>query len=207
MPEPPDSEPVVDLLERSISEAIAIRLKDERLRKSMTLQDVAEASGLSLGMISKIENAQTSPSLRTLARLSHALEVPVDTFLRRPSGGRDAFLVRSGAGIEIVRMGTRHGHRYELLAERFGRRSGLQPCLITLSADSKPYAEFQHSGYEFVHVLEGEMRYRFDENEWILHTGDSLSFDADLPHGPAELLAVPIRFLSVISTTRWSAET
>ncbi len=67
-------------------------------------------------MLSKIENAQTSPSLRTLARLSTALELPVTTFFRGFEEERDASYVRAGEGLELVRQGTRHGHRYELLA-------------------------------------------------------------------------------------------
>jgi ribosome-binding protein aMBF1 (putative translation factor) len=69
-------------LEDAITQAIGDRLREERRRLGLTLQDVADRAGLSLGMISKIENAQTSPSLRTLARLSQALEIPVTTFFR-----------------------------------------------------------------------------------------------------------------------------
>ncbi len=107
-------------LEDAITQAIGTRLREERHRLSLTLQDVADRSGLSLGMISKIENSQTSPSLRTLARLSQALEVPVTTFFRGFEEERDASHVRAGEGIELVRQGTRHGHRYELLAAAKG---------------------------------------------------------------------------------------
>src|SRR5262245_35594007 len=65
------------LLESDMTQAIAARLRDERRRLGLTLHDVAGRSGLSVAMLSKIENAQTSPSLRTLARLSTALELPV----------------------------------------------------------------------------------------------------------------------------------
>ena len=80
-------------LEDAITQAIGGRLREERRRLGLTLQEVALRTGMSLGMISKIENAQTSPSLRTLARLSLALEVPVTTFFRGFEEERDASFV------------------------------------------------------------------------------------------------------------------
>jgi transcriptional regulator with XRE-family HTH domain len=74
VPEPLD-ERAASLQERDIARAIATRVRTERKRLGLTLQDVAARTGLSLGMISKIENAQTNASLRTLSQLSHALEV------------------------------------------------------------------------------------------------------------------------------------
>ncbi len=126
-----------DFLEEAITQAIASRLREERRRLGLTLQEVARRSGLSLGMISKIENARTSPSLRTLARLSQALEVPVTTFFRGFEEERDASYVRAGEGIELIRQGTRHGHRYELLAAAKGAQRRVQPFLVTLTESSE----------------------------------------------------------------------
>ena len=106
-------------------------------------------------MISKIENAQTSPSLRTLARLSHALEVPVTTFFRGFEEERDASFVRAGEGIELVRQGTRHGHRYELLAAAKGEQRRVQPFLVTLDRAAEAFPLFQHDGVELLYALEG----------------------------------------------------
>ena len=70
----------IDDLERAISRTLGGRVKAERRRLGLTLQELAGRSGLSLGMVSKVENAQASPSLRTLARLAQGLDVPVTTF-------------------------------------------------------------------------------------------------------------------------------
>ena len=93
----PNGDSEAQLLESDMTQAIAARLRDERRRLGLTLHDVAGRSGLSVGMLSKIENAQTSPSLRTLARLSTALELPVTTFFRGFEEERDASFVRAGA--------------------------------------------------------------------------------------------------------------
>lgn len=184
-------------LEGAMNQAIGIRLRQERRRLGLTLQEVADRASLSLGMISKIENAQTSPSLRTLARLSQSLDVPVTTFFRGFEEERDASYVRSGEGIELVRQGTRHGHRYELLAAAKGAQRRVQPFLVTLSEESETFPLFQHDGVEFLYALEGEVIYRYGQHPYELKPGDSLMFDGQIPHGPEHLNQLPARFLSI----------
>jgi transcriptional regulator with XRE-family HTH domain len=185
------------VLEGAMNHAIGVRLRDERRRLGLTLQDIADRSGLSLGMISKIENAQTSPSLRTLARLSKAIEVPVTAFFRGFEEEHDASYVRAGQGIELVRLGTRHGHRYELLAAAKGARRRVQPFLVTLTEQSETFPLFQHEGVEFLYALEGEVVYRYGQNNYVLEPGDSLMFEGHTPHGPEHLNRLPARFLSI----------
>jgi transcriptional regulator with XRE-family HTH domain len=184
-------------LEDAITQAIGDRLREERRRLGLTLQDVADRAGLSLGMISKIENAQTSPSLRTLARLSQALEVPVTTFFRGFEEERDASYVRAGEGIELIRQGTRHGHRYELLAAGKGEQRRIQPFLVTLTEQRETFPLFQHEGVEFLYCLEGSVVYRFGRHTYDMDPGDSLMFDGRIPHGPEHLPVLPARFLSI----------
>lgn len=184
-------------LERAINQAIGDRVKEERRRLGLTLQEVAARSGLSLGMISKVENAQTSPSLRTLARLSQGLDVPVTTFFRGFEEERDASFVKAGTGIELVRQGTRHGHRYELLAAPRGTQRRMQPFLVTLATASETFPLFQHDGIEFLYMLDGRLGYRYGRNTYEMEAGDSLLFDGSVPHGPESLTELPIRFLSI----------
>lgn len=186
-----------DYLEDEINRAIGGRVSEERRRLGLTLQEVALRSGLSLSMISKIENAQTSPSLRTLARLSQALEVPVTTFFRGFEEERDASFVRAGEGIELVRQGTRHGHRYELLATAKGTQRRVRPFLVTLTQPSEKFPLFQHEGGEFLYLLSGGFAYRYGRQTYDLRPGDSLMFDGHVPHGPERLDELPIRFLSI----------
>jgi len=199
-PDEADAAPQVDesaFLEDAMNQAIGDRLREERRRLGLTLQDVADRSGLSLGMISKIENAQTSPSLRTLARLSQALEVPVTTFFRGFEEERDASYVRAGEGIELVRQGTRHGHRYELLAAAKGAQRRIQPFLVTLTEQRETFPLFQHDGVEFLYGLQGSFVYRYGRHTYEMEPGDSLMFGGQVPHGPERLDGLPIRFLSI----------
>ena len=63
----------------------------------------------------------------------------------------------------------------------------VEPYLITLSKDSDVFPIFQHEGVEFLYMLEGEVGYRHGDKTYLLQPGDSLYFDADVPHGPEEL--------------------
>ncbi|MFQ5974210.1 MAG: cupin domain-containing protein, partial [Alphaproteobacteria bacterium] len=78
----------------------------------------------------------------------------------------------------------------------------VEPYLITLSEESDVFPVFQHDGIEFIYMLEGVVGYRHADKTYRMTTGDSLFFDADAPHGPEELLELPIRFLSVIVYSR-----
>jgi len=71
--------------------------------------------------------------------------------------------------------------------------------LITLESDAEVFPIFQHAGVEFIYVLEGSMVYRHLNATYTLTRGDTLFFDSDAPHGPEELLKLPVRFLSVIT--------
>jgi transcriptional regulator with XRE-family HTH domain len=184
--------------------AIGREVRNFRKKLGITVSDLARATGLSLGMLSKIENGVTSASLTTLQRLSRALGVPVTALFRRFEERRDAVFVSAGQGLVIERRGTRAGHQYQLLGHTGGTAGSVivEPYLITLTHESDVFPLFQHSGLEFLYILEGNVVYRHADKLYPMAPGDSLFFDADAPHGPEELIKLPIRFLSVISYAR-----
>jgi transcriptional regulator with XRE-family HTH domain len=199
MPEAPIVDvPVDDLLEAEINRTIAVRLREARRRQGLTIQDVAESSGLSLGMVSKVENAQTSPSLRTLAKLGQALEIPLASLLRGFEVEGAASVVKAGRGIEVVRPGTRHGYRYELLAPPINGPHRMEPYLVTLDDASEPFPFLEHDGSEFVYVLAGRLRFRYGQRTHDLEAGDAVFLDGVVPHGPETLEERPVRLLSIM---------
>ena len=78
----------------------------------------------------------------------------------------------------------------------------VEPYLITITEESDVFPRFQHSGLEFLYIIEGAVKYRHGDSVYELEAGDSLFFDADKPHGPELLVTLPLRFLSIISWTR-----
>jgi len=182
--------------------AIGQQVRAFRMQLHMTVAEVASQANLSPGMLSKIENGLTSPSLATLKALSGALNVPVTAFFRKYEEERDASFVKAGQGLNIERRGTRAGHQYQLLGHTVGKQMFVEPYLISLTEESDVFPLFQHDGVEFIYMLSGEVIYRHASQTYRLTPGDSLFFDADAPHGPEELVSLPIRFLAIIVEPR-----
>jgi transcriptional regulator with XRE-family HTH domain len=170
-----------------------------RAAQGLTLADVAGMAAISPGMLSRLEHGDVSPSLDTLAALAEALGTNCAALLRDPEHSlSDAQLVRKGEGLEVVRRGTRRGHTYHLLASDRGPKRVFEPYLVTLTDKSEVFPEFDHPGVEFIHILEGSLRYRHGSESYLLKPGDSLTFRGDVPHGPDKLLKLPVRMLSII---------
>ncbi len=196
-----DPHRVRDITERNLEAAIGREVRAFRRQQGLTVADLAQVTGLSIGMLSKIENGITSPSLTTLQVLSHAFSVPVTAFFKSYEERREVQHVKAGDHVEIERRGTRAGHQYNLLGHIGSNSSGVvvEPYLITLTTESDTFPTFQHEGLELLYMLEGEVTYRHGEQLFHLKPGDSLFFDADARHGPEVLNELPARYLSVIA--------
>lgn len=184
--------------ERVLLVSLGKQIRKLRLSKHLTVAELAKASSTSLAMVSKIENGLTSASLGTLHRLADALGTSITSLFSQYEKHNDISYVKSGEGLEIERRGTRAGHHYTLLGHNVRGEVDIEPYLITLTAESDVFSWFQHSGVEFIHVLEGEMDYRHGEEIFALSPGDSLLFDPQSIHGPEKLKSFPIKFLAVI---------
>ena len=193
-------DPSRQIAENALELAIGQQVRQFRQKQGVTVADLARQAGLSSGMLSKVENGQTSPSLATLNALAAALNVPVTSLFRKFEETREATNVKSGQGLTIERQGTRAGHQYQLLGHSSSHSPSVEPYVITLSEESDVFPLFQHPGIEFIYVLEGEVVYRHANQTYHLSPGDSLYFDADAPHGPEDLVKLPIKLLTVIVT-------
>ena len=184
-----------------LESAIGYEVRGLRKQLGLTITDIAATTGLSAGMLSKIENGAISPSLTTLQLLARALSVPLTTLFRRLEDTKSAVFVPAGEGLEINRRGARAGHQYSRLGHLDANSSGLtvEPYMITLTTKSDVFRAFQHAGLEFIYMLEGKVQYRHSDRQFMLEVGDSLFFDADAPHGPEQLIELPARYLAIIS--------
>ena len=153
------------------------KIRDLRLRRGLTVQQLATASGLSKGFISQVENDHTSPSLTTLADISKALEVSVaylvtdedpTPFVVRASERRR---ISVGGAIGFVEVLSAHPKRnVEMLMVDFPPGAN--------GDDKRHY----HHGEECVLVLEGRLRVLCGEHEFVLESGDSIHYDGRIPH-------------------------
>ena len=150
-------------------------------------------------MLSKIENAQASPSLATLARLSEALKVPVTAFFRGLDEEQDVLYVKAGRGLDIEHKGSGPGHRYQLL--------GTMRAPHNLAGDPAGHPDRPGRGVPAVPAPgnrddlydRGQDRVPLRNSAYLLEPGDAMQFVGEVPHGPRTLIELPIQFLSVKS--------
>jgi transcriptional regulator with XRE-family HTH domain len=180
-----------------LEQVIAAQVRHYRTAGGLSSAELAARTGLSKAMISRVETATTSCSLTTLQRLADGLNVPVTALFRGADTDRDATFTKAGQGSLTVRSGTQHGHEYRVLGTLKGRTDALEPTLVTLTDASDVFPLFQHPGTEFIYMLSGKMVYGHGAYEYTMEAGDSLLLDGEGPHGPLELLDLPIRFLAV----------
>ena len=196
---PTDDELGAGAVEDSLTAVIAERVREFRLRHGWTVGKLAELCGLSKSMLSKIENAQTSPSLATLARLSAALSVPVTAFFRGLSEEQDVIFVKAGGGLVIQHRNSEHGQRYQTLGTMRAPHDSLEPMLVTLTERIDEFPLYQHAGTELLFMISGKMEYSYGGSRFVLEAGDTLQFVGEVAHGPSELIALPIQFLAIKS--------
>lgn len=186
-------------LEQALGVAIAQRVREFRLQLGWTVGQLAARCGMSKGMLSKIENAQASPSLATLARLSEALRVPVTAFFRGLNEEQDVLYLKAGRGLDIEHKWSGEGRRYQSLGVMRAPNNTLEPVLVTLTERSDTFPLYQHAGTEFIYMLTGRMEYGYGSVRYLLESGDALQFIGGVPHGPAALIELPVQFLSIKS--------
>lgn len=194
-----DPHSLVESRDGDLEAAIGRQVRSLRKKLDMRVTELAKLAGLSSGMMSKIENGLTSPSLSTLTALSGALNVPVTALFQQFEERHDATFVPAGQGLKIQRRGTRSGHEYLLLGHSHDKTLAVEPYMITLTDDSDIFPFFQHAGSEFIYMLSGGMSYRHGNRVYTMKPGDSLFFDATVPHGPETLDELPCNFIAVIA--------
>ena len=185
-------------LARSIGEQI----RTMRNHMGLTMSECALQAGLSVSMLSKIEKGTAQPSLTTLHSLSKVFNAPLTTFFKKFEENKPVSYTPPGEGILIERHGTKIGHQYYLLGQDVGKEFATAPHLIIITDETEKFPLFQHTGVEFIYMLEGDMDYQIDGKDYNLVPGTSLFFEADVPHGPVKLSNLPIRFLSIIIQPR-----
>ena len=170
------------------------RLRELRVTRGFSMRALAEQSGLNVNTLSLIENRRTSPSVSTLQQLAQALQVPISAFFETEHGDRLVVYQKVG---NRPRAAFKHGSIEDLGTGM--PRFGAEPFIITLdpNADSGK-TPIVHTGREFVYCLEGHIAYTVDTETYQLKPGDSLLFEAYLPHHWKNMDAIPSRNLLLL---------
>lgn len=173
------------------------RLRMLRLKKKISLVDLGKHTGLSASMLSQLENGKLVPTLPTLARIAMVFDVGLEYFFEDRGRKRLFSVVRAGERFRFPDRADNPTPAYffEMLAFS-AQEKALQAYLADFpdTAEAEPIPHF-HDGAEFVHVLTGQVRIRFQGEEHLLKQGDSVYFDSSEPHSyqavsPAQAIVI-----------------
>jgi transcriptional regulator with XRE-family HTH domain len=177
-----------DQLNRTL-DAVGPRLKNLRMRRNVTLTDLAEETGISISTLSRLEAGLRRPTLEQLLPLARAYGVTLDALVDAPPTGNPRINLRPiacGDGSTIIPLTRRTGG---IQAYKFVLRTG--------SDDAEP-ALRTHEGYDWVYVLNGRLRLVLGEHDLVLEPGEVAEFDTRTPHWFGATTSGPVEFLSLI---------
>jgi transcriptional regulator with XRE-family HTH domain len=157
---------------------VGLRLRSLRAERSLSIRALADLSGLNVNTLSLIENGKTSPSVSTLQQLASGLGVSIAAFFETNTPNNQIAYVKVDQRANAV---FAHGTLADL-APGMAQRA-LEPFVITLGPNmgSGPQP-IVHTGHEFVFCLKGRLLYTVEDQSYLLAAGDSLLFEAHLPH-------------------------
>lgn len=162
------------------------KIRNLRWQKHLTLRQISGKTGLSIPLLSQIENNVVSPPVATLLKIAKALEVSIGYFFREEETADKIAVVRKDERQKVFRpLHTQHGeggYTYEALAYTRNAKH-MEPFLVEFEPRRKEELTFlNHRGEEFVFLFKGKLAFYALQKEIILHPGDSLYFDANTPH-------------------------
>jgi transcriptional regulator with XRE-family HTH domain len=166
-----------------IYEVLGNRVRQTRIARAITLEQLANLTGFTTSYLSKIENRRKVPPIATLARIASALEVDIAYFFEgeRAVSDESVSVVRASQRQPVIRGGTSFGYDYEGLAHT-KRNKHMEPFIFTFPKSISRDVSFEHEGEEFVFVLSGRVEFEAGNRTWVLAAGDSLYMDSSIPH-------------------------
>ena len=161
---------------QSMQPKVGPLIRARRRQLHLTLQQLADAAGISVGYVSQVERDLATPSLGTLAQIARSLDVGVDYFISTPdlenalsrAGERQSFSV-SGSSILYERIGTDFAGNV------------LSSFILSILPGYRSET-VSHEGEEIIYVLEGELTVRVEPDEMVLKAGDGFHFRGNRPH-------------------------
>jgi len=177
---------------------ISRNIKKLRTQKKITLQALAERTGLTKGYLSKIERSEKAPPYSTLTKIAGALGFEVTSMLSQNIGlPIDTRLCLSRAKNRQIIKGSEQypGYDYEVLVEHKPGKN-MEPFIIHSPWEiDKMYS---HEGEEFIYVMEGTNEFLYGEETYVLEEGDNIYFDACVPHSGKSIGEKQAKLLVII---------
>jgi transcriptional regulator with XRE-family HTH domain len=163
---------------------IAQKIRSTRLEKNMTIQQLATRTNVSKGLLSKIENSRTVPSLPVFVTLIQSLDISLKEFFRDIVliNGKDYLLIKKDQYSAMEREG-RVGFHYQHILSQTLTTCTMEAVILEVEPGAKGRPSTT-DGYEFKYMISGSCEYQINDEMIVLEEGDSIYFDASLPHIP-----------------------
>jgi len=160
-----------------MEERVYEKIRELRLHNKMTLKDLAEKTGLSVGFLSQVERGISSMTIVSLSKIAKALGVNlkdlVDVEVRK------SFVNRKDSQI-LLRM-ERSFTNYIRLNGEFDDRK-MEPLILRVKPNTIDAEECQHEGEEFYYVIKGRAVFLIEDQEYIVGEGESIHYPSRLKH-------------------------
>jgi len=162
------------------------KIRALRQEQRLTLQDLADQTGLSKPLLSQIENEQVTPPIATLLKISRGLKVGIHYFFET-EGNRQKFVLTRAGELPPSRRRPKgevvEGYLYRSLAPGI-RHKHIEPFMVEFEPlEWDESRAFSHDGEEFLYVLEGELEFHYADEVMTLRPGDSIYYDSTERHG------------------------
>lgn len=190
----------------SLAKRIGNRVRALRREAELNQKKLAEATGLSPGLLSRIENGLAMPSIPTLQIISDTLKTDIGYFFKDEEG--NGYIVTQPGERRVVisksRQGGKLAYELELLAEGM-KNPFMEPALVTPVGKDEEVLPRTHDGQEFMYVLEGRLKLTVGSKDFILKKGDSAYWNGTVPHKTISLGQKRARALHVhLIPGRWT---
>lgn len=175
---------------------IGKRIKSLRQTKGLKLTELADYAGVSKGLLSKIENGRTVPSLPVLLSIIQALEMlPEDFFQNLRYEPPRRYVHKSAQDlIPIQKEEEAIGFNYQFIVEQAFEKFTIEAVVLEILPNARR-EKVSVDAYEFKYVLEGEIDYQIADESILLKTGDTLLYDGRIPHVPLNRTNRPAKML------------
>lgn len=162
---------------------ISKRIKEYRLEKRLTVQELADRSNVSKGLISQIENGRSIPSLPVMFSIIQSLEIKISEFFEELNLTEPTIILQRKSDYESFEKEDAKGFTYRRVLTKRIASSTVDFVLLDLSPTAFR-EEVSTDAYEYKYILKGEVDYLINGENYTLREGDSLFFDGRLPHVP-----------------------
>jgi transcriptional regulator with XRE-family HTH domain len=189
---------VPDRLVAASRTTLASRIAFLRRRRGMTLDQLAEAAGLTKSYISKVERGLSVPSISTALKIAGTFDLSVGQLLGETQYDDAISIVRRDERPSFMRGGSASGYDYEMLAPS-KRFKTMEPFIMRPPLKFQDDRRFEHGGQEMIYVLSGAIELSFGDQSYKLNSGDCVYFDSHVPHRSRSLNGKVAQALVVIT--------